>query len=71
MAAVSMVIALLLMLAAAPSFEQPFRDGLLALQRNDLAAARTNLEDASRLAPGNGRVWVARSQTYGLLKDCG
>jgi len=69
MAAVSMVIALLLMLAAAPSFEQPFRNGLLALQRNDLAAARTNLEDASRLAPGNGRIWVALSQTYWKLKD--
>jgi len=71
MAAVSMVITLLLMLAAAPSFEEPFRNGLLALQRNDLAAARTNLETASRLAPGNGRVWVALSQTYWKLKDGG
>ncbi len=66
-----MVIALLLMLAAAPPFEQPFRDGLLALQRNDLAAARTDLETASRLAPGNGRIWVALSQTYWKLKDSG
>jgi tetratricopeptide (TPR) repeat protein len=73
-----MVIALLLILAAAPSFlagapsfEEPFRNGLLALQRNDLAAARANLETASRLAPGNGRVWVALSQTYWKLKDSG
>jgi tetratricopeptide (TPR) repeat protein len=69
MAAVSMVIALLLILAAAPSFEQPFRNGLLALQRNDLAEARTDLETASRMAPGNGRIWVALSQTYWKLKD--
>jgi tetratricopeptide (TPR) repeat protein len=69
MAAVSMVIALLLMLAAAPSFEGPFRDGLLALQRNDLAIARADLETASRLAPENGRIWVALSQTYWKLKD--
>jgi tetratricopeptide (TPR) repeat protein len=71
MAAVPMVIALLLMLAASPSFEEPFRNGLLALQRNDLAAARANLETASHLAPGNGRVWVALSQTYWKLKDNG
>jgi tetratricopeptide (TPR) repeat protein len=71
MAAVPMVIALLLMLAAAPSFEEPFRNGLVALQRNDLAAARANLETASRLAPGNGRIWVALSQTYWKLKDGG
>jgi tetratricopeptide (TPR) repeat protein len=68
MAAVPMVIALLLMLAAAP-FEEPFRNGLLALQRNDLATARTDLETASRMAPGNGRIWVALSQTYWKLKD--
>ncbi|HVV46001.1 MAG TPA: tetratricopeptide repeat protein, partial [Bryobacteraceae bacterium] len=46
-----------------------FRNGLLALQRNDLAAARANLETASRLAPENGRVWVALSQTYWKLND--
>src|SRR6185312_6905789 len=71
MAAVPMVIALLLMLAAAPSFEEPFRNGLLALQHSDLIAARTNLETASRLAPGNGRIWVALSETYWKLKDSG
>jgi tetratricopeptide (TPR) repeat protein len=66
-----MVFALLLMLAAAPSFETPFREGLLALQRNDLTAARSSLETASRLAPRNGRVWVALSQTYWKLQDTG
>lgn len=64
-----MVFALLLMLVAAPSFEESFRAGLLALQRNDLAAARTSLEAASKLAPRNGRVWVALSQTYWKLNE--
>jgi len=37
------------------------------LQSGDLAAARTNLETASKLAPRDGRVWVALSQTYWRL----
>ncbi len=67
-----MVLALLLLLAAtaAPAnFEESFRAGLLALQRNDLAAAQTNLEAAAGLQPANGRVWVALSQTYRKLND--
>jgi tetratricopeptide (TPR) repeat protein len=40
---------------------------LLALQRNDLAAAASNLDAAARLAPGNARVWVALAQTYSRL----
>ena len=36
----------------------------MALQRGDLASAQTNLEAASKLAPRDGRVWVALSQTY-------
>ena len=51
------------------TFEESFRAGLLALQRNDLNAAETNLEAAAKLAPGNGRVWVALSQTYWKLKE--
>ena len=64
-----MVFALLLLLAASPTFEESFRAGLLALQRNDLAAAAANLEAAARLAPNNGRVWVALAQTYWKQKD--
>jgi tetratricopeptide (TPR) repeat protein len=65
--------ALLLLLASATfatsaKFEESFRTGLLALQRNDLTAAQTNLEAAAKLAPGNGRVWVALAQTYWKLK---
>lgn len=46
-----------------------FRDGLLALDRGDLAAARASLEQASKSAPGNGRVWVALAQVYWRLHD--
>ncbi len=39
----------------------------MALQRGDLASAQTNLEAASKLAPRDGRVWIALSQTYWRL----
>jgi tetratricopeptide (TPR) repeat protein len=60
--------ALLLLLAASTTFEESFRNGLIALQRNDLAAAEANLEAAAKLAPGDGRVWVALAHTYWKLK---
>ncbi len=62
-----MVPALILLLAASASFEDSFRAGLLALGRNELPAAAAGLEDAAKLAPSNGRVWVALSQTYWKL----
>ena len=62
-----MVFALLLFFAAVPTFDDAFRAGLVALQRSDLAAAQVNLEAAAKLAPSNGRVWVALSQTYWKL----
>ena len=62
-----MLPALLLLLAASTPFEDSFRAGLTALQRGDLAAARANLESARTLAPRDGRVWVALSQTYWRL----
>lgn len=64
-----MVLALLLFLAASPTFEDSFRAGLLALQRDDLHNAETNLEAAAKLAPGNSRVWVALAQTYSRLHE--
>ena len=57
-----MLVALVFLLAA--SSDDSLRAGLLALQRGDLAAAQTNLEAACKLAPRDGRVWVALSQTY-------
>ena len=65
----AMVFALLLMLAAPASFEESFRSGLLALQRNDLNAAAYSLEEAAKLAPDNARVWVALAQTYRKRKE--
>jgi tetratricopeptide (TPR) repeat protein len=59
----------LLLLLAASSFEASFREGLIALQRNDLASAKSNLEEASRMAPDNGKVWVALAQTYRKLNE--
>jgi tetratricopeptide (TPR) repeat protein len=58
---------LLLLLAAANSSDDSFRAGLIALQSGDLASAQTNLETAIKLAPRDGRVWVALSQTYWRL----
>lgn len=66
-----MALVLFLLLAASPTFEESFRAGLLALQRNDLNAAATNLQAAAKLAPNNARVWVALSRTYWKLKDNG
>jgi tetratricopeptide (TPR) repeat protein len=63
----SVLLALLLLFAASSSFDDSFRAGLLALQRGDLASARANLEAAGKLAPRDGRVWVALSQTYWRL----
>lgn len=48
-------------------FDDPFRSGLIALQQGDLAAAEEKLEQAGKLQPGDGRVWVALCQTYWRL----
>ena len=66
-----MVLALFLLFAASPTFEESFRAGLLALQRNDLNAAAANLGAAAKLAPNNGRVWVALAQTHWKRKESG
>jgi tetratricopeptide (TPR) repeat protein len=57
--------ALLFLLAAPPaSFDETFRAGLIALQKNDLPAALKSLTSAASLAPANGRVQVALAQAY-------
>ena len=66
-----MALRLFLLLAASATFEESFRAGLLALQHNDLTAAAANLATAARLAPNNGRVWVALAQTYWKQKENG
>jgi tetratricopeptide (TPR) repeat protein len=57
------------LLAASASFDQAFRTGLIALQRNDLAAAESNFLAAAKLQPESGRVWIALAQTYWKLHD--
>ena len=57
----------LLFLFAATSFDDSFRAGLTALQRGDLEGARNSLEAACKLAPRDGRAWVALSQAYWRL----
>jgi tetratricopeptide (TPR) repeat protein len=44
-----------------------FRTGLIALNNNDLALAESQLESASKLQPGNAKVWLALAQTYWKL----
>jgi tetratricopeptide (TPR) repeat protein len=60
---------LLLLLAASPTFDESFRNGLRALQKNDLSTAQTSLTAAAKLAPRNGRVWIALAQTYWKLNQ--
>jgi tetratricopeptide (TPR) repeat protein len=57
----------LLLLFLTSAYDDSFRTGLTALQSGDLAAARMNLEAASKVTPRDGRVWVALSQTYWRL----
>lgn len=58
---------LLLMWAGQPSFETLLRSGLVELQENHLAAARAQLEAASKLKPDNPQVWLALGHTYHKL----
>jgi len=55
---------LLYVLLFAAQFDTTFREGLLALNQNDLPLAESRLEAASRLEPRNPRVWLALAQTY-------
>ncbi len=50
------------------SFESLLRSGLMALNQNQLDTARTQLEAASSLKPGDPQVWLALAQTYHKLK---
>ena len=54
---------------AGQTFQELFRNGLVALQRNDLEAAELSLRSAAELEPKNARVWVALSQTLWKRKD--
>lgn len=53
----------------ASNFDDEFRQGLLALQKNDFAQAEKCLGNASRLNPSNALVWSALASTYLHEKD--
>ncbi len=64
-----MLLHVLVLFFAAADFNAQLRAGLDALNKNDLAHARQNLEAASRLQPRNPEVWIALAQTYRGLKS--
>lgn len=58
--------------APEPAADKLLRQGLVALDRGELAAARRDLEAASKLNPREPRAWLALAQTYfksGLKKE--
>jgi tetratricopeptide (TPR) repeat protein len=65
-AVLALVACLLLPLAgpARPPAQDDLRQGLVALNNNDLVHAREFLEKAAKLDPRNALVWVALAQTY-------
>jgi tetratricopeptide (TPR) repeat protein len=61
----------LLLLAQADSFDSTFRAGLAALQQNDLARAREQLESASQMEPRRAHVWLALARVYWKQHETG
>jgi tetratricopeptide (TPR) repeat protein len=49
---------------AQPAAQDDLRQGLVALNQNDLVHARESLERAAKLDPRSAVVWVALAQTY-------
>ncbi len=62
-----MLFLLLLLLASDP--KALLRQGLVALQHNQLTEARSALEEASRLDPRNPYVWSSLAETYLRLNE--
>lgn len=56
--------ALLLLFLLEDSFDAKLQEGLAALNRNDLSAARASLESASQIQPENPRAWVGLAQVH-------
>lgn len=50
--------------AQSNNFDAAFRDGLLALQRNDIASAQQDLKKAVQLNPQSSLAWAALGQAY-------
>lgn len=64
-----LVICLLLLLNEPAQVGSLLQKGLLALQSGRLQEARQQLEQVSRLDPGNPYVWTSLAETYRRLKD--
>ena len=60
---------LVLLFAAPPSFEASMREGLSALQSNDLQLAQQALERATKLQPTSAAAWFLLAQTYAKRSD--
>jgi tetratricopeptide (TPR) repeat protein len=60
---------ILLFLARSPAFDASLRAGLVALEKNDLAQARLNLENAAKIEPSDPKVWVGLAQTFWKLHN--
>jgi len=57
------------LVAQDPTAEGLLRDGLVALQGEDLPTARSKLEAAAKIDPADGRIWLGLAQVYRLLDD--
>jgi Flp pilus assembly protein TadD len=65
-----LVYACLLLLASDPAQAKPLlQQGLIALQRGDLAEARKDLQEASQADPRNSYIWSSLAETYLRLND--
>src|SRR5579883_3360940 len=61
------ILPLLPLLLFGQQFDAAFREGLIALNANDLPLAQSRLETAAKIEPRNARVQVALAQTYWKL----
>ena len=48
----------------AGQFDSTFREGLVALNSNNLTLAESKLESSVEMEPHNPRAWLALAQTY-------
>lgn len=62
------LVSLLLLFASPESFDQLLRAGLASLNTNNLPAAQSQLEAATKADPRRAQAWVALAQTYFKLK---
>jgi tetratricopeptide (TPR) repeat protein len=59
-----MVLLFVFLFALQSDFPSTFREGLIALNQNNLPVAESRLTAAAQLEPRNPRVWIALAQTF-------